>query len=49
MAKIKVPGFNGCHEEPGKSFEPHLYPHGTHEFLEYQDVGGGNPQATSDS
>jgi hypothetical protein len=24
MAKIKEPvlGFNGCHEEPGKSFEP---------------------------
>ncbi len=31
-----------------KSFEPHIYPHGTHGFLEYQDVGG-NPQATSDS
>ena len=32
----------------GKSFEPHIYPHGTHGFLEYQDVGG-NPAATSDS
>ena len=32
----------------GKSFEPHIYPHGTHGFLEYQDVGG-NPQATTDS
>ncbi|HLK51009.1 MAG TPA: dienelactone hydrolase family protein [Bryobacteraceae bacterium] len=32
----------------GKSFETHIYPHGTHGFLEYQDVGG-NPQATADS
>jgi carboxymethylenebutenolidase len=32
----------------GKTFEPHIYPHGTHGFLEYQDVGG-NPAATSDS
>lgn len=49
MAKIKAPvlGFYGCHEEAGESFEPHLYPHGTHGFLEYQE--GGNPQATSDS
>ena len=32
----------------GKTFEPHIYPHGTHGFLEYQDVGG-NPAATADS
>lgn len=32
----------------GKTFESHIYPHGTHGFLEYQDVGG-NPAATSDS
>lgn len=32
----------------GKSFEAHSYPHGTHGFLEYQDLGG-NPTATSDS
>lgn len=32
----------------GKSFESHTYPHGTHGFLEYQDVGG-NPAATADS
>ncbi len=32
----------------GKSFEAHSYPHGTHGFLEYQDLGG-NPAATSDS
>lgn len=32
----------------GKSFEAHSYPHGTHGFLEFQDLGG-NPTATSDS
>jgi carboxymethylenebutenolidase len=32
----------------GKSFEPHVYPHATHGFLEFQDLGG-NPGATSDS
>jgi len=32
----------------GKSYEPHIYPHGTHGFLEYQDLAG-NPEATSDS
>jgi carboxymethylenebutenolidase len=32
----------------GKSYEPHTYPHGTHGFLEFQDVAG-NPAATSDS
>jgi carboxymethylenebutenolidase len=32
----------------GKTFEPHIYPHGTHGFLEYQDVGG-NPAASADS
>ncbi len=32
----------------GKKFESHIYPHGTHGFLEYQDVGG-NPAATADS
>ena len=32
----------------GKSFEAHSYPHGTHGFLEYQDLGG-NPTATADS
>jgi carboxymethylenebutenolidase len=32
----------------GKSYEPHIYPHGTHGFLEYQDLGG-NPDAATDS
>ena len=32
----------------GKPFEAHSYPHGTHGFLEYQDLGG-NPTAASDS
>lgn len=32
----------------GKTFEPHVYPHATHGFLEFQDLGG-NPAATSDS
>ena len=32
----------------GKSFESHAYPHATHGFLEFQDLGG-NPMATSDS
>jgi carboxymethylenebutenolidase len=32
----------------GKSFESHVYPHATHGFLEFQDLGG-NAQATSDS
>ncbi len=32
----------------GKSYEPHIYPHGTHGFLEYQDIGG-NPAAVADS
>ena len=32
----------------GKSFESHVYPHATHGFLEFQDLGG-NPMATSDS
>jgi carboxymethylenebutenolidase len=32
----------------GKSFEPHVYPHATHGFLEFQDLGG-NPAATADS
>ncbi len=32
----------------GKSFEPHIYPHATHGFLEFQDLTG-NPAATSDS
>jgi carboxymethylenebutenolidase len=32
----------------GKSFEAHSYPHGTHGFLEFQDLAG-NPAATSDS
>ena len=31
-----------------KSFESHVYPHATHGFLEFQDLGG-NPLATSDS
>jgi len=31
-----------------KSYEPHIYPHGTHGFLEYQDLAG-NPTATEDS
>lgn len=35
-------------KEYGKSFEAHSYPHGTHGFLEYQDLGG-NPTATADS
>jgi carboxymethylenebutenolidase len=32
----------------GKSFEPHVYPHATHGFLEFQDLGGNAP-ATADS
>jgi carboxymethylenebutenolidase len=32
----------------GKTFEPHVYPHATHGFLEFQDLGG-NPAATADS
>jgi len=32
----------------GKAFEPHVYPHATHGFLEFQDLGG-NPEATRDS
>jgi carboxymethylenebutenolidase len=32
----------------GKRFEPHVYAHATHGFLEFQDLGG-NPQATADS
>jgi carboxymethylenebutenolidase len=35
-------------KELGKSFESHVYPHATHGFLEFQDLGG-NPAATSDS
>lgn len=35
-------------KELGKSFEFHIYPHATHGFLEFQDLGG-NPTATSDS
>jgi carboxymethylenebutenolidase len=31
-----------------KSYEPHIYPHGTHGFLEYQDIAG-NPAAVTDS
>ena len=32
----------------GKTFEPHIYRHATHGFLEFQDLGG-NPEATLDS
>jgi dienelactone hydrolase len=32
----------------GKTFEPHVYAHATHGFLEFQDLGG-NPAATADS
>ncbi len=32
----------------GKSFESYVYPHATHGFLEFQDLGG-NASATSDS
>jgi len=32
----------------GRTFEPHVYPHATHGFLEFQDLGG-NPAATADS
>jgi carboxymethylenebutenolidase len=32
----------------GKSYEPHIYPHATHGFLEFQDLAG-NPTATADS
>ncbi len=32
----------------GKEYEAHSYPHATHGFMEYQDVGG-NPGAVSDS
>ena len=35
-------------KELGKSFESHVYPHATHGFLEFQDLGG-NPAATADS
>ena len=32
----------------GKSFEYHIYPHATHVFLEFQDLGG-NPAAVADA
>ncbi|MDP9113704.1 MAG: dienelactone hydrolase family protein [Acidobacteriota bacterium] len=32
----------------GKSFEAHSYPHATHGFVEFQNLGG-NPAATADS
>jgi len=32
----------------GKSYEPHVYAHATHGFLEFQDLAG-NPAATADS
>jgi carboxymethylenebutenolidase len=32
----------------GKTFEPHVYAHATHGFLEFQDLGG-NAAATADS
>jgi carboxymethylenebutenolidase len=35
-------------KQQGKSYEPHIYPHATHGFLEFQDLAG-NPAATSDS
>jgi carboxymethylenebutenolidase len=35
-------------ERLGKSFASYVYPHATHGFLEFQDLGG-NPQATLDS
>jgi carboxymethylenebutenolidase len=38
----------GAMKKLGKSYEPHIYPHGTHGFLEYQDLAG-NPAAVTDS
>ena len=35
-------------KQQGKSYEPHIYPHATHGFLEFQDLAG-NPAATTDS
>jgi carboxymethylenebutenolidase len=35
-------------KQQGKSYEPHIYPHATHGFLEFQDLAG-NPAATADS
>jgi len=32
----------------GKVYETHIYPHATHSFLMYQNIGG-NPEATADS
>jgi carboxymethylenebutenolidase len=32
----------------GKSYEYHIYPHATHVFLEFQDLGG-NPEAVADA
>ncbi len=32
----------------GKSYEPHIYSHATHIFLEVQDLGG-NPAAVADA
>jgi carboxymethylenebutenolidase len=43
-----VEGTTAMMKKAGKSFEPHVYPHATHGFLEFQDLGG-NPQATLDS
>jgi len=38
----------GAMKQLGKSYEPHIYPHATHGFLEFQDLAG-NPAATADS
>jgi dienelactone hydrolase len=32
----------------GKSFEYHIYPHATHVFLQFQDLGG-NTEAVADA
>lgn len=43
-----VAGARALATKLGKTFEPQIYPHATHGFLEFQDLGG-NPEATLDS
>ena len=43
-----VPAASALATKLGKSFEPHIYAHATHGFLEFQDLGG-NTAATLDS
>ncbi len=43
-----VEGASATMKKLGKSYDPHVYPHATHGFLEFQDLGGNAP-ATLDS